>query len=218
MPGSLGWVGDPSPDAATWLAPYRYPDAGPASGWAADRFPYVLRILHPAHLGPDGEAQPATWAEIAEARNVRLEPGMAFPELSGFDDPCATVDGLFDATPEMGSLPAGLLDAVYSHFDDAAHGLFWDGWNGLLDHPIRQCARVREDPTGPSYQVVRATRSVEAGAVRLRTPNFWWPTDHSWCAATGIDDMHTLVVAADLERLAAAHADPRLETLLHRQA
>ncbi|MGF7123511.1 hypothetical protein [Rhodococcus sp. BE178] len=218
MSGSLGWVGDSSPDAATWLAPYRYPDAGPASGWPADRFPYVLRILHPAHRGPDGKAQPVTWAEIAEARNVPLEPGMAFQDLSGFDDRCATVDGLFDESPELGSLPAGLLDAVYAHLDDAAHGLFWDGWNGFLDQPIRECARVREDPTGLSYQVVRATRPAATGAVRQRTPNFWWPTDRSWCAATGIDDMHTLVVARDPERLAAAHADPRFETLLYRRA
>ncbi|RVW03841.1 hypothetical protein EGT50_04820 [Rhodococcus xishaensis] len=77
---------------------------------------------------------------------------------------------------------------------------------------------MEEHPRGFSYQVVRATRPAEPRAVRSRTPNFWWPTDQSWCAATGIDDLYTLVVSADLARLEVAHADPRLETQLHTRA
>ncbi|WP_127951461.1 hypothetical protein [Rhodococcus xishaensis] len=100
MPGSIGWVGDPSADSPTWLAPYPYPDPWPESGWLADLFPHVLQILHPAYLGPDDAAQPVTWAKVAAARGTVLTIGETFETI---DDPCAPVDdGLFDASPEMG--------------------------------------------------------------------------------------------------------------------
>ncbi|GAB2651554.1 hypothetical protein ABI214_04730 [Prescottella soli] len=215
MSSLLGWVGDPSPAAALWLEPYPYPDAGPAGGWLADRYPYVLRILHPAYRGEGCESHRVGWADIAASRGVSVAPGVRFLDVIGAKDPNATLAGVFDERPEMGSLPAELVDVVYGHFDDAVSGLFWDGWGQFLDEPIRGCARVAEGSHGFSYQVVTAARSTEDRAVRIRTPNFWWPADRSWCAATGIDEEDTVVVSADLARLEAVHRDPRLETQLY---
>lgn len=68
---------------------------------------------------------------------------------------------------------------------------------------------------GWNYQVVTTARPPAHRATRTRTPNFWWPADRTWCGATGIDDMDTLVVSADLARLESVHANPGLETQLY---
>ncbi|MFE4499897.1 hypothetical protein ACFRFQ_08525 [Rhodococcus sp. NPDC056743] len=138
MSPRLGWIGDPSPDSATWLAPYPYPypDAEPRSRWMADRYPHVLRILHPAYLDYDGKPRAVTWAQIAAAVGTEITVGTHFSEIVGAwfpestrpPDPTATIDGIFDSSPEMGSLPTELVDIVYEHFDDAHGGLFWAGW------------------------------------------------------------------------------------------
>jgi hypothetical protein len=175
----------------------------------------MLRILHPAYRGEGCEPQPVTWAAVAAARGVSLGPATGFDDVVGVRDPNATLGGVFDTRPEMGSLPPELVDVVYEHFDDAVAGLFWAGWGEFLDEPLRGCARVSEGPHGLAYQVVTATRIATDRAVRTRTPNFWWPADHSWCAATGIDEEETLVISADRARLAVVHRDPRLETQLH---
>ncbi len=90
-------------------------------------------------------------------------------------------------------------------------GLLWGGWRTFVD---AGAARVR-DEAGWEYLVPSATREIDEPTFASRTPNFWWPEDHSWCAATGVDEEDTLAVSTDLERLAAIHADPRLETQLH---
>lgn len=210
---SIGWVGDPDASHATWLSPYRYPDALAGGGWLVGRFPHLLQILHPAYRDSDGGQTPVRWAAVARACDTAMSPGAIFPQVAAVDSPNALVDGVFDDRPEMGSVPVELIPSLYEHFPDAGFGLMWAGWAGFLDEEIRDCARVRE-PDGLDYQVITATRAQESRAVRSRTPNFWWPRDHSWCAATGIDDEHTLVAAADRTRLESLHDDPRLETLL----
>ncbi|MFD4468428.1 hypothetical protein ACFWPA_09055 [Rhodococcus sp. NPDC058505] len=210
---AIGWIGDPDPSAAEWVFPYRYPDALAGGGWLADRFGPLLQILHPAYLDGGAEPTPVSWAAIAAACGTTLSPGATFMQVAAVDGPNAVVDGVFDDRPEMGSVPVELVPALYEHFPDAGSGLMWAGWAGFLDEEIRGCARVRE-PDGLEYQVIAATRVPGGRVVRSRTPNFWWPRDRSWCAATGIDDEHTLVAAADRSRLEAVHADPRLETLL----
>ena len=222
-PPRLGWLGDPSPDSATWLAPYPYPDAEPNGHWLADRYPHVLRILHPAYLDYDGEPRAVTWAQIAAAVGTEITVGTHFssivgawfPESTRPPDPNATIDGIFDTSPEMGSLPPELIDIVYDHFDDAHAGLFWAGWGGFLDEPIRGCARVSESPHGLDYQVVTKARSNARPTTRMRTPNFWWPANQTWCAATGIENVDSIVVSADLARLESVHANPALETQLY---
>ncbi|MDI9918716.1 hypothetical protein [Rhodococcus sp. IEGM 1379] len=223
MSPRLGWIGDPLPDTAEWLAPYPYPDAGPRGQWLADRYPHTLRVLHPAYLDTDGESQPVTWAQIAAAVGTEMTVGAQlseivgawFPETTGLPDPSATIEGTFDTAPEMGSLPPELINVLFNHFDDAQAGLFWTGWGEFLDEPIRGSALVSEGPDGLDYQVVTTTRSSTQSATRMRTPNFWWPADHTWCAATGIDEVDTLVVSTDLGRLESVHANPALETQLY---
>lgn len=223
MSPHIGWVGDPLPDRARWLAPFPYPDAEPTGHWLADRYPHVLRILHPAYRHDDGEPRAVTWSRIAAAVGTEMIVGTQFSDIVGAwfshgvagTDPCATIEGIFDTEPEIGSLPPELIDVVYDHFDDVQSGLFWDGWGGFLDEAIHGCARVSEGLNGLRYQFVTATRSPEQRATRTRSPNFWWPADQTWCGATGIDEMDTLVVSTDLARLESVHANPALETQLY---
>ncbi|MDH6680032.1 hypothetical protein M2284_004257 [Rhodococcus sp. LBL1] len=84
------------------------------------------------------------------------------------------------------------------------------GWVG---DPSRAAALWLDPYSYPDASpAVTTTRSTADRAVRTHTPNFWWPTDRSWCAATGIDDEDTLVVSVDRSRLETVHRDPRLET------
>ncbi|WP_156112017.1 hypothetical protein [Prescottella defluvii] len=116
--------------------------------------------------------------------------------------------------PEAGSLPSEWIGAVYEHLDDAHMGLLWAGWGTFVDVEITGATRVG-DPAGWEYVVLSATRVIDEHTFVARTPNFWWPEDRSWCAATGVDEEDTLVVSTDLARLEAIHADSRLETQLY---
>lgn len=213
---SFGWVGCGDAGAVSWLAPYPYPYDAPSGGWLAGRYPHVLQILHPAYQWHsfDPDPTPVSWAQIAAARGTQLSPGMSFSEVGCLEGPDETVDGVFDMRPEAGSLPAEWIDVVYEHLNDAHMALLWGGWGTFVDVEIRGAARV-SDEAGWEYLVLSATRAIDEHTLLSRTPNFWWNEDRSWCAATGVDEEDTLVVSTDLERLAAIHADPRLETQLH---
>ncbi|MBD0862549.1 hypothetical protein IA539_15200 [Gordonia sp. zg691] len=214
MSPQFGWLGHPSAEPAQWLAPYPYPDG--AGGWLADRYAHIVRILHPAYVDDEsGRQHPVTWTQIAAATGATMSPQVDFTDVTGVVSPDPVVEGVFDDGPEMGSLPPELIESVYEHLRDARYGLFWEGWGEFLDEPIRGCARVSDGPDrgGLSYQVVQA-RATSEPATRMRTPNYWWPEDQSWCAATGIDEVETVVASASRVRLERLHADSRLETLL----
>lgn len=216
MCSQFGWLGHPSSAPARWLAPYPYP--GWTDGWLADRYPHILRILHPAYSYDEaGGQQPVTWTQIAAATGATMSPHIDFTEVTGVLSPDPVLEGVFDEGPEMGSLPPEQIEVVYEHFRDARYGLFWEGWGGFLDEPIRGYAQVSGGPGsgGLSYQVVHVARTIVEPATRMRTHNYWWPEDQSWCAATGIDEVETVIVSASRVRLERIHADPRLETLLH---
>lgn len=120
---SIGWVGDPDLSSATWLFPYRYPDALASGGWQAGRFGHRLQILHPAYLDRDGEPTAVSWSVIAAACGTTVVPGSCFPQVISADSPNALVDGVFDDRPEMGSVPVELIPSLYEHFPDAESGL-----------------------------------------------------------------------------------------------
>ncbi|WMN02131.1 hypothetical protein [Rhodococcus erythropolis] len=44
--------------------------------------------------------------------------------------------------------------------------------------------------------------------------NYWWPEDNRWCAATGYDEVETIIAAASLELLREIDEGPRLETII----
>ncbi len=182
----------------------------------ADRYRHVLQIMHPAYqwCGPDRDPTPVSWTQIADARGTRLKPGMSFYDVGRLDGPDETVAGVFDMRPDAGSIPPEWIDVVYEHLYDAHMGLLWGGWGTFVDVEIRGAARVG-DTAGWEYLVLSTTREIDEHTFVSRTPNFWWPEDRSWCAATGVDEEDTLVVSRDFARLAAIHADPRLETQLH---
>lgn len=179
----FGWVGSADTGAASWLAPYPYPYDTPVGAWLADRYPHVLQIMHPAYQwhGAHRDPTPVSWSQIAAARGTRLTPGMSFYAAGRLEGPNETVDGVFDMRPEAGSIPPEWIDAVYDHLDDAHMGLLWGGWGTFVDVEIRGAARVR-DEAGWEYLVLSATRAIGEHTFVSRTPNFWWPEDHSWCA------------------------------------
>ncbi|MGF7120534.1 hypothetical protein [Rhodococcus sp. BE178] len=121
---------------------------------------------------------------------------------------------MFDMRPEAGSIPPERIGAVSEHLHDAHMGLLWGRWGTLVDEEIIGAARIR-DEAGWEYLVLTATREIGQHTMVSRTPNFWWPDDRWWCAATGVDEEDALVVSTDFAQLAAIHADPRLETQLH---
>lgn len=207
-------MGNRDNEAALWLTPYTYPYDAPSGGWMADRYPHVLQILHPAYLNCGHDEISVTWAQIAAARGTVLRPGMNIYAAGELSSPDESIDGVFDLRPEAGSLPPELIDVLYEHLGDAHAGLLWGGWGTFVDVEIVGAARV-EAGVGWEYLVLSASHEIDEHTLVSRTPNFWWPEDLSWCAATGIDEEDTLVVSTDLERLAAIHADPRLETQLH---
>lgn len=166
----------------------------PRIGWAVQR-----------------EAEPAVW--LAPYRYPDASPQAnwladRYPHVVQITHP-PEPDGL----PEMGSLPEGLLDPLFEHLHDAYAGLFWAGWGGFLDADLLGAAAVH-DTNDWRYCVVSAVRSPGPSSVRERSPNFWWPRDHSWCTATGIDENRTLVVSANRDRLRAIHEDPRFDSEL----
>ncbi|WFR71211.1 hypothetical protein P9209_18480 [Prescottella defluvii] len=216
MTREFGWIGSSDTRAASWLAPYPYPYDTPVGGWLADRYTHVLQILHPAYRWHDSDTDPSpvSWAQIAAASGTQLKPGVGFSEVGRLQGPDETVDGVFDTRPEASSIPAEWIDTVYGHLDDAHIGSVVGRVGTFVDVEIRGAARIR-DTAGWEYVVLSTTREIDEHTFFSRTPNFWWPEDRSWCAATGVDEEDTLVVSTDLARLAAIHADPRLETQLH---
>ena len=85
--------------------------------------------------------------------------------------------------------------ALHTSTADRCWFAVWNGFGGLRDDV--RCAPIFHLPhreynllTGP---LDAATESVEDG-VGVRSPNIWWPDDHTWCVATEID-LNTTYIA-----------------------
>lgn len=197
MESGIRWVGCEVADHARWLHPYRYPFAFDADGssWLSTRFRHAVRILHPAYM----DRVPVTWDEISTARGVPLGVRTSFYDLTGSNSPNHTVVDIFDTPPEQGSLPEEALELVYGALGDAGFGLLWEGFHDPgLSERLAVAATVRSDAT--VYKAISVSDSPTAFTLE-RSPSFWWPESHSWCAATGLDSFETLVASSNTQLL-----------------
>lgn len=223
MGAGLGWSAARSSDAAHWLHPYPYPWAGRPDheGWLSADYPHVLRILHPTWNQDHQPTVEVTWAEIAAARGIELEGGASLYDVVGDLNPSPYLDGVFDIAYWQGTLPPHLHRALLEHLTDASDGLIWDGAADFNDDYYAVCkqrardAMVQGGRGDLTYFPVTLTNTDHRPVLTSRSPSFWWPTDHSWVAATGIDEFDTLIVSASKTRLEPIHHDPRFETLLY---
>lgn len=224
----IGWVGSPTAEAVWWLRPYPYPYAGAPGqpGWLSARYPYLLRILHPAeYYDPElNTTAPVTWSAIAAARGVSLDEGAGLQEVSGDGSPDPSLDGVFDHVRHSGTVPPDLQDPLYEHLPDARHGLMWEGWG---DHGNNEAVWRTMATTGTAlrggrgelgYFPVTAIDPRMTSAITSRTPSFWWGADRTWLVASGIDEHDTLVASTSWALLDRIHHDDSIETQLYTRA
>lgn len=110
--------------------------------------------------------------------------------------------GVFDAVPEVGSLPRGLIELLVpvlaGHTTTPKNCWFavWEGWGG-----------IRADvASAPKFHVPQRSYHLLAGPIEAATENvnehleqsasLWWPDDHAWCVATEID-FNTTYIGCD---------------------
>jgi hypothetical protein len=158
-------------------------------------FPSYLRLFHPAYRGRGALRRPVRWAEIAAANHKRAHVGMQFQVLIGSDDSYnfPSQPGVFEAPPEVGSLPRNLIDLLvpvltrHTATPQACWFAVWEGWGG-----------IRKDvASAPKFDVPARSYHLLAGPIEAATESvnehfeqsasLWWPDDHAWCVATEID-------------------------------
>jgi hypothetical protein len=157
-------------------------------------FESYVRIFHPAVRAIGHELEQVRWAEIAAANGRQAHAGMQLTALTGsFDAYRNGQAGLFDGSPEIGSLPAGLVEplttvlARHTGTPDRCWFAFWDGFGGLRD----------EIALGPTFTVPCRAYHLLSGPLdgvsesatdgAFQSANLWWPADQAWCVATEID-------------------------------
>lgn len=235
----------PTADAAAWIAPRLSGGFGAVTRTVPAGFEAYARIFHPADAGDvplrwadmaaaNGRTMHAVaqWSRISSARTGE-------PALPGVEDPATG-----DLGPQsLGALVEVL--AAYTSVTDCWFAV-WQGWGdfyggatvtswpaGAQREPAREApaewqldiahAAQFTTPgrdyflfTGPLEDASRFGSWHTADWFTPRSPNLFWPDDHSWCVASEIDFDSTLVggsseLIADLaasEELEAWPIDP----------
>src|SRR5438105_3236897 len=128
---------------------------------------------------------------------------MQLPALTGtFDSYTGGQPGVFDVSPEIGSLPEQLVKPLMSVLSrhtsnpDRCWFAFWDGFGGLR----------HEIALGPTFTVPHRSYHLLMGPLDalaesatgggFQSANLWWPDDEAWCVATEID-LNTTYVGCD---------------------
>lgn len=175
----------------------------------ADAFTRVVRILHPAYLN----ARPVRWDEVGGQTGHALDVASTWYDVSGSASPNHVIEGVFDCPPEQGSLPAALQEPIYECLSSVSTGLLWNGFN---DPEVRRLTDLAPSVHvgGSEYRVIEVRKSDEHGLRLDVTPNYWWPRDHSWCAATGIDSFDSLIATSETHLAAELAAIPGVEALM----
>jgi hypothetical protein len=172
-------------------------------------FPQYLRVFHPAYepvgQGSSKRLVPVSWSEIAAANGTRAHVGMQLGALTGSWASVETGQaGVFDAPPDVGSLPHELVAAlapVLARHTSTPERIWFAVWEGFGDLPDE----VRRAPTfsvpygryhllgGP----IDALPEGAYGSIGPQSPNLCWPDDRAWCTATEIDLNSTYVGCGD---------------------
>ncbi|MHC3370843.1 hypothetical protein AAI421_28300 (plasmid) [Rhodococcus aetherivorans] len=172
-------------------------------------FTHVVRILHPAYL----DNRPVRWEEVGARTGNVVRATSTWYEVCGSARPNYVVEGVFDCPPEQGSLPSVLQQPVYERLTSVSEGLLWNGYNDPQTRRLTDSAPSIYVDTD-EYRVIEKTDEAEGGSSLDVTPNYWWPSDHSWCAATGIDSFDTLIATSDARLAAEIVAIPGIEAFI----
>jgi hypothetical protein len=157
-------------------------------------FEAYVRVFHPAARAIGRELKPVRWTEIAAANDRRTHAGMQLTALTGaFDSYTDGQAGVFEAPPEIGSLPFELVEpltavlARHTRTPDSCWFAFWNGFGGLR----------HEIALGPTFTAPGREYHLLGGPLEAlsesatdrgyQSANLWWPDDLAWCAATEID-------------------------------
>ncbi len=178
-----------------------------------DRFPAVVRVLHPA-VGPEGE--PIRWREVADRLGVAFRPDVAF-EAFAEEATGTTVQWAEKARgpglpwiPERGSLDTASTTALaraLERFAADPHACTFALWEGYASEAViltrgvgprrRRLPKLDVAPVlGRRHAVfqgpVEAAPSVGSEVLgRDQSPNLWW--DPAWLVVTDVDLMSTFV-------------------------
>lgn len=173
-----------------------------------NRFPYVIKILHPA---PTKDLELTTWAEIAAAVGSELTPATDFKELNQSTDPDAFVEGVFMVPPATSQLPAELMDLNLETLPGGVlYGLLWEG-HGRPAGRLLDSAKVKIE--GFDYFALRSG-GTENG-MQLQ-PNIITDRQSNWLMVTNIDYTFTTFCCLDGHTIASIEALKELETIRFR--
>lgn len=188
-------------------------------------FPGYARLFHPAARYVGDADVDVTWAEVAAANGRAAHPAMAWSSITGgveyFDE--ADQSPLWDGAPPRGHLPeqvARRLAAVLSRHtttpDDCFFGI-------AADFGFLPAGMPTVPAAGSRHALVRGPVALAAANMADepwdQSPSMWWPADHAWFVATGIDLVTTyvggsraciggLLAAEDLEVTAVPAGQP----------
>jgi hypothetical protein len=231
LPPGFGIPGDAS--EALWLDGRYGTQAGrPVAEAFPPGFTDFVRVLHPAWRRHGSTVR---WSEAFHARARMLDAEASwFRHFGDAPDPEFT-------TPEDGSLPqpeativaSSLLEHTTTPED------CWFVWSPVRGLPFDTGTplvrfrrpwdpwRMRRAAIRRSRDAMRLQRSLPSagGGVLVRgplgalvevaptpVPSVWWPADHAWIVATGVDAVSTYIGAMP-DCIDAIVHDPRLETL-----
>ena len=180
-----------------------------------------VRILHPLARGAGAPIATVAWREIADHLGKPLNSATKWVDLIAEYSarPIHEQDGEWDADPSQGSMPAAQAKALAAALAEATaepDDCFFAVCEGWGDP--RYSYRAGPRCAFPDRPMVLLEGSLEDASSSMsedgyRSPNLWWPRDHSWAVLTEIDSYSTFVgcsapVADELLGVAALEAFP----------
>ncbi|QHE73049.1 hypothetical protein [Rhodococcus sp. WAY2] len=169
-------------------------------------FGTTIRILHPAHYGQSV----VRWGDVAAFYGTSLSHRSQFGDLVGIR-PASVFDDVYDRDPSLGGPPPEVLRPLEELLADSARfGLIWEG---IAEVSVEWKHAASVKGADFTYRTAQAENDLPDFPHPFLCPNFWWPDDHTWCVATGIDSDSTLLATNDGALAEAVLSDPRLEAL-----
>jgi hypothetical protein len=204
-------------------------------------FESYARIFHPAQRSDPVSTNGVRWVRWSEiaAANVRtVHPHMEFEGIVPFHtfdglNQRGSQPGLWDHVPNEGSFeevePLVSILRRFTGTRERCWFAMWEGWGRAFPLVRAGTPSVVHDTTenersAPVFEVPSRSYYLFEGPIEAeldpanddvfdgQSPSLWWPDDRSWCVATEIDFMSTLV-GGSRECIKAILTSPDLEAL-----
>ena len=168
-------------------------------------FEAYARLFHPAERKAPGEnREPLRWATIAEWNGKAVHPQMGYTDIANLIEPHDPVPWGSHPDRMLGKEESRSLNAVltkYTTTPERCYFLLWRGYGGLLEGRRWKKGTIHlPDRKGQAYvlfsgplESLLAFYGHVDGQHWGQAPNYWWPEDQSWFAASDIDSFDTLV-------------------------